>query len=584
MSKTRQAVLLGLGAWLCGAFFGLAQTQTGLTIAFFPPWTRSSAGELMGWLGFTMLLVPGAGLLGLAMPKRLGDAFSRAASWLDQRNRKEWQAGLMLIFLLAFFLALAGRWILFRGLPVTDDEYAARFGGQVLALNKTAVPVFPAFRHFPRPYLFLRDGLVTSFDWLGVQLAWALAEISGSGTTIFSLAAAIPAAAVAYIAEKKWGPRWALVAALLFITSPMSMLLSWSAHAHLLSRAMLAIAIAIVAAEEHDRPESAKRWAAWGLAWGFSFLCRPVETAALGSPLLLGALNDARKNKQTSHALAPLVAGAALPLLLFALHNAAVTGHPWLPARFAANELTMPSWKRPWESAQDVQLFWERFGSNGGYNTFRLMLWFWGPIGAILAFVGASQSRFNRRLAAGVVLLLLVGLSHDDPGSHVVGPIHQSETVVPLTLLATSGLARTVDWLRNKGITARPLLLSVLAVACIAMPIFGLHHGLAVRRMTAVQEDVYGMLEQQAKAPAVVLAPRFYRIWTSADPYRKTGSWVLNWRYAKPQLDDPVLILHDGKNAVESVKKAFPKRKLYRLASQPAKDGQSLAWQLRAVP
>ena len=63
MSRVRRMLLLAAGVWLLLAFFGLEQTQTKLAIQFYPPWTRSSPGELLGWLGFCLLLTPAPNLI-----------------------------------------------------------------------------------------------------------------------------------------------------------------------------------------------------------------------------------------------------------------------------------------------------------------------------------------------------------------------------------------------------------------------------------------------------------------------------------------------------------------------------------------
>ena len=80
-----------------------------------------------------------------------------------------------------------------------------------------------------------------------------LAEKLGLGSRLFSAAAAIPPVCVGYVAGRRLGPAWGLLAMLFFLASPMAVALSGTTHAHVLSRAFFALGLALA---EHDHRDS----------------------------------------------------------------------------------------------------------------------------------------------------------------------------------------------------------------------------------------------------------------------------------------------------------------------------------------
>src|SRR5262249_49759316 len=147
------------------------------------------------------------------------------------------------------------------------------------------VPAFEPISALPSRYLLLLNGQLSSFDWPGAQVAWAFSELTRSGPWVFALSAGLAGLFVAKAIAQRLGRVWAADGAALFLLSPMMLTLSFSSHAHLLSRGLLAIAIwAYLAANE------SKRWAWWvatGFAIGAAFFCRPMEIACLVLPLVM---------------------------------------------------------------------------------------------------------------------------------------------------------------------------------------------------------------------------------------------------------------------------------------------------------
>ncbi len=546
-----------IGGFAMAAFVGLSETLAGLNIIFSKGYTYSSPGEVYFWLGHALLLFPGACLLGYALSPWLGPLLARSWRGIEQMDRRQRAAGLLLLTVATVLVARAGHALFLLDYPVTDDENAARFGGQVLAMGRLMVPAPQPFNAFPRLYLYLRDGMVTSFDWPGPQLAWAVAELSGLGPWVFALAAALPVPCLGYILARRLGRPWGALVCLVFLLSPMAFALSLTTHAHLLSRGLLALGLVLFV--RADSGGSLTRWTLTGLALGAGFLCRPPEIACLSLPLLADRLVRAvRREPGAPRAVAGLLLGGAMPLLLFALHNWQVTGDPLLPPRMGPGAIV-------WFQKEAASL-WSRFGANTSYNLFMLTIWFLGPLGVLLVSLGAMTDRFTRLLGLGVLTALGLGLFHDDHGLHIVGPIHYSECVVPLSILAVHGLANLVDRCRSLGLGLTQLASMVFAALVLGLGSFNALHTSALHRQALVQDALYGFAESSGIRHAVVLAPNFANTWKAIPPLREVGSCLLFWRYVRPDLSDDVMFLRDGPGMEERLRREFRDRAFFRLS------------------
>jgi hypothetical protein len=471
------------------------------------------------------------------------------------------------VFVAALLFYRIGRIVVLRGYPVTDDEFSARFGGQVLSLGRWMLGVPTDFDAYPQLYLFLRRGMITSFDWLGPQLAWAFGELTHTGPTIFTVAAAGLLPFVFLGVSQRSHPGWGAVAVALLLVSPMTLMLSMTTHAHLLSRTGLAVALwAFLHGEASDRPGW---WAVFGLAAGMSGLSRPFETATLLVPLLgWAALPSPAETKSAwCGRLGWIAAGLAIPSVMFFLHNIALTGNPFLPARLCANELKNASFSGAPAFAifNDPGLLWHRFGSNTMYNLLMVSIWFLGPVGILLIALGIARDRFTRLLGFGLILHFALGLLHDDDGIHFVGPIHYADAVVPLIYLSLSGLQRGAVWLRSAAVGPVAALGSLMVGAIVSLGLFDCVHARALREQSLIHATIYGILDAPEYRHSVVLAPRYANVWLNVPRFRSTRSFVFEWRRTLPQFNDDVMILHDRKQTVSRLRQQFPDRQLLRI-------------------
>lgn len=553
-----RAALAG-GLFLLAAFFGLTRTGTGFTIAYLRPFSFSPPGEAYFWLASALLLFPAACLLGYGLAPWLGPKIGRAWSRTGRLSRRQTAVALAAILALATASAGLSHLLVLRGTPITDDENGARFGGQALALGKVKVRAPEPADLFPDLFLYSRDGSTTSVDWPGSQAAWALAEATGAGPWVFALFAGAAALAVSWTAGLLLSPGYGLAACLLFLLSPMAFTLSATTHAHVVSRGLIALALLFwVRAERSQNPG---RWTLSGLAAAAAFTVRPIETVFLFLPLGTSLVLRERRTAQGRRRLGAFALGVAGPVVLFAIHNALVTGHPFVPARFYM--------EGPAEAFFKGSL-WDRFGANTSYNLFMLAVWFLGPLGLIAVAGGVLANRLTKLLGLGVLAMLLVGLLHDNHGLHIVGPIHYSECAVPLALIAVHGLARVKGFAARAGLRPERFASLVLAALVVGLGVFNAWEALALNRQARIQTTIYGAIEKGvaaggAQGRAVVLVPKYADTWELHPPFEKIGSWVFEWRRPRPDLADRILIVRDLPGAGPAMRTRFPDRPQFRL-------------------
>lgn len=549
------------GYFLLLAFFGLGASSNGFRITFRGSLSASSPGELNFWLGSVLLLCPATLLIGYGYASRLDPFLLRIATWITRLDAQQRRRALLLLALLSLAAARIGRAVFLLDLPLTDDELAVEFGGRIIASGHMMAHLGVPHESIPGLFLYFRNGAVGSFDWVGGQVVAAVAEITRLGPLVWAALAVVPIASLGALVRTRLGPGWGGVAALIFICSPMAALLSFTTHAQLASRAFFSLAL--LAFSSADLKGGLDKWVLTGAGMGLMFLCRPPETVFLCAPLVVWALvQTARRTPEYRPALVGLAAGFLPALALFFWQCYATTGNPLLPARFAANAVDVTSTS-----------LWSRFGDNMSYNVLMLALWFLGPLGLLLVAAGVLKDRFTRLLGVSVAADLCLALFHDNSGLHIVGPIHYSECAVPLTVLATAGMAKLVRLVGNDQAALR--LRSALAVGLtLGLGTFTLIEALALRNQAQLQHTIYEAVDRAVQDPdgqrAVVLTPWFFAIVNAFPDTRELGTWVHDWRRPRVDLEDPVLYLRDAPEVEPTLRARFPDRRFFRL--QPLRE------------
>lgn len=577
---------LATGTVLIAFFFGLRETATGIDIFFAPaPFTKLNAGQANFWLAQSLLLLPGGAFLGFGASPWLGARF--AALWTALGATSGRDRALVPLAFAALYVALArlGRRLVLHDLAVTDEENTIRFGGQLLAGGKTAIPRELPYDVYPLKFLYERDGLISSFDFVGAQLAWAFGELTGLGPWVFAVISALPLVAVAGIVAREASWRWGLVAMLLLAGSPMFAFLSMTTHAHLVSRGF--VALFYLCAHRGWSRGRLGWWIGAGLSGGIAFLGRPAESLMLLFPFGVAILVDAlRRNRRSLVPIAGLAIGSAAPLAVFLLHNWAVTGQPLWQARLVGNEFQRRggSISRPkLEAFRSLEVFTSRFGANVGYNAYRLIVWFAGLPTLLLAPFGARQ-RFTRLVLAGLLChLFLLGMLHDNHGVHVVGPTHHGELAPGLAILVVLGLRAVVLRLRPV-VSPRSLACTSASLFLVGLGLFSLWHGLALRESTAVRAKIHAFIDGADLPPgSILLLPDPVVFWDRFPGYQ--GSWVLGWDEFDPDAD--VLKLRYDPEALSEVAELYPERKFFLMVpidEEPHLKIGHVPWETAADP
>jgi hypothetical protein len=536
-------------------FFGITETRNGFMIQYFPPFTRVSPGEANLWLAATFLLLPGACLLGLGYSGVVGVLVGRAAAALSGLSRREVILAAVALFAIGVAASRVGGAVVLRDYAITDDEYAAQFGGRVLASGQVKIATPEFADAIPNLFFWDREGTMTSGDWPGVQFVWALEELTGETRLVWAALASLAVLGAAAAVSRRLDVAWGAVAAAFLFLSPMAFALTITTHAHVASRAFVGLAYWALAVAWGGR--RARPWVLFGLCVGATFFCRPPEAVFLFLPVGIAVTVSAvRRRAGGSLAFAAALAGAALPVAAFFLHAYLVTG-TLLPPRLIPGGMVTSPWPE--------STLWYRFGANTSFNTMLLFVWFLGPAGVALAIAGVGRDGFTKLVGGTLVSFLALGLLHTDTGIHTVGPIHYSESVVPLAILAAFGLQRLVSasrelW-RHEMAAVAALAVVLVAGTCNFVNL------LAMYDQATVQEAVYSRIESQVPRDrrSVVLAPHFGGIWKSFTSLDATGSWVFVWRRPRPAFDDEVLILNDVPKLEETLRAHFPDRAFYRV-------------------
>jgi hypothetical protein len=531
--------------------FGLEQTRAGLSYSFNGGFTDASQGALQFWLAQTLMLAPAGLLLGWALAPLALAPLTRA--WRALGDPRHLGVGLALVALLGtltFRLLHAG---VLLDYAITDDERGARFGGQVLALGRLSVP-WPVPTSILEPHFMfpMPEGGMNSFEWPGLLLSWALAELTGLGPWVFMAASGVTLATFGLLVGRRAGPAWGWLACALFALSPMASALSWTTHGHVISRMFLALAL--WCAWEWSRAHAHKGWAAGlGLSWGAALLTRTPESALLMLPLA-GWLALTVAKARAWGALAAGVAGLAGPLALYAIFNWLWTGVPWEIARISP---------RAFGDFAAAESLWWRFGSNLSYNLLMLLVWGLGPLGGALLWLGAGRDAFARAVAAGLGLGLGLCLAHTSVGITIVGPIHYSDAAVAWVFLAVEGLRVVARWLDERDI-GRSSLVALVAALVLGAGAATIHNAAQLRRQATVHATLFGFIEQdlaQRKVErAVIFAPMYVEVWRGVPPLAKVGSFVYDWPLFEPGGENRLVFMGIPKTGeeLEAVHQAFP--------------------------
>ena len=561
---------------LCGTFLLLVYIQ----LSKIQPYQATagidfnhiSADELRFWLAHWLLALPALVLMALGFVEYLGPKLERLFSTLDEIRPRRWTLLAVAYVVLLTLLAASGRSYFLLDLPLTDDENMVAFGARMLLNGDLSVPILEPDGAFTQVVTYRHAGRVSSFDYPGALLFHALSIASGLGSLLYALAGAVTGLAVAATAGRFLGRSGALIAACFWLCSPMSFTLAMTEHAQVPSRLFLALTLWLYSRLVTDAGSPARDGMLIGLTGGLAFLTRSPEAACCLLPIAAHLAWRLKEGDRATRRAALAAAPVALALLLFyAWYNHNVTGIWYLPPRYGPerHQAAIPFGSPLWQ-----------LGSNLGHNLFIFIVMALGPFGALAAALGVRRSAPWLPLAIGMTLQVGLALLYDDTGIHTVGPIHFSETLLGLTLLATAGVIGLLHRLRelriNKAIPATIL----LAYGVVALGLFTYVHSLGLRRQARNAAMIHDVIAASGITNALVIADRPTRLILGHPDSRETGTWVHWLPPPDPYLEDEVIFVAE-RTDLEQLHQQFPNRDLFRLNynfAEPPALLVALAW------
>ncbi len=190
---------------------------------------------------------------------------------------------------IAFIMALAVQVLVFDNIPHVTDAISHLFQAKVFLLGRLAVPTPPCVDHFAQEGVILGHTGLWHAKYLPGQALWlAMGGLLRAGWLPGPLSAAISAIALYLVGRRHMPGLRSRAATLLFVSSPLFLLLSASFMSHTTHLMFVLAGLALL----HEVAGASKnlaraRFAAFGLACSMAFLTRPQDTVIL-APFLLG--------------------------------------------------------------------------------------------------------------------------------------------------------------------------------------------------------------------------------------------------------------------------------------------------------
>jgi hypothetical protein len=314
------------------------------------------------------------------------------------------------------------------------------------------------------------------------------------------------AVVIALIAERRLGPAWGRVAALLYICSPFIAVSAATQMSHIatcLSLALLLYAVDAVA----DHGATFRMSAVVALTAAFAFFVRPATAVGFGTPLVLSWLFQVLRRPGSMRHLLAFLGAATGPALLFLWVNLQQTGTPWLTgyhtgfAHGAATGFRFVFFGPQNGNTDNFFYFFVRTDFGEILTKFvvvMMRLWHdaWGfPIGLSLALLAPRAG--VRRLVGAFVGLLLAHIPLPDAGIDTFGPVHYTELMIVLSLASAAGLQRLHGLaLRLGAAGAAPALLAASLFCC------GVFYGIPrFATLTLLAADIRAPIDAFESAP-----------------------------------------------------------------------------------
>ena len=232
---------------------------------------------------------------------------------------------------LSFGATLLVQTLLFQGIPHVTDAISHLFQAHLFALGKLWTPAPPCFEHFFQFNIsFMANGqwltLYPSGHALPLLPALKLHVLPLYGPTC----TAASLLACTWIVQRFFGRPFARAFAILFLLSPMTLLIggSFMSHVSLLFCGSTALVLGIYGIDRHSeqRPSFAI-FAGAGFLMGMGAMIRPQDVVLLMPPIVIGAIWEYRRVVPAlRRAIPDLLVGLAIPMAIQLFWNHHIFG------------------------------------------------------------------------------------------------------------------------------------------------------------------------------------------------------------------------------------------------------------------
>jgi hypothetical protein len=527
-------------------------------------WFPSEMAFLLYYLlfGLPAIALLTAAISGSAGPRLLA-AFDRAA----ELPHREVSAAVFCASALTFLLVTVVRFGLLKDVPISDDEHAYAFMGQLFASGRIYVPSLPpALRPFLNNQFIVNDGKMYGIYFPGHPAALAIGERLHAMGWVPAVSATLTVPLAFGVARRIFGQRTALLTLPLLLVSPYFLFPSATLLAHS-TAAVLLMAFVYAVLRLRETPDIIRWWVVAGIALSWAILTRPFSGPIFAVPWLVWLAGDLwpRRNGRVMAGIAAfcLIGAAALGLLL--AYQYALSGSPFVSGyqtfsrmhQFGLIGRALDA-RAPLPSIHELM-----------FTLARMNFWLFGWPVSFVFILFCNRSAGGRRLLTGVVYVLLLYAAISAATIHPVGPVHYSELAVPMIILSASGLERLIGVAR--GATMPGGLPRVVAAAPLAAMLCGLAtflpvYGGSLRASADLVRAPDELLAAQGVTRALVFIHTLPTLYVS--PY----SWAYYRRNNHPDLTDPILYVnYASPERNKEFARLFPDRPVF---SMGMKDGK----------
>ena len=438
------------------------------------------------------------------------------------------------------------------GLPHFQDDLGYLLRAKWLLQGSPGIPIDPVNVLLDLPFTFEREGQIFSVYPIGWPLILAAGCLFNVPWLMAPLCGGLTAYLIFQLGCRLCSARVGLFAQILFVSSPLAVILSSSLMSH--AAACLAATLFLYCLCRAYQERSLKFWIFCGISIGFCCTIRPLTGLAIALSALPLLAYAVLRNFSWRHSLAAVLAGCigiAGGILPQIIDNFFVTGEPLkfaytvgLGHTFSLNNLR--------ETVQLTDSTWSLVSSSAfGAVWWRAGSWLIALVSLSFAWWGLAIRGFRLLSLCGILVwvsLPLAYLGHAHSGLHGFGPRFYYETFPVLFLLSALGLSALTESINRLG---GAIFAGLVAITLLASNAAGtISRAPYYKGYNLVNEDLRNVLKDLDPTGKVIVLTRWEDL-ASASNFLFTPS-------------SKFIFVQEGGTRLEDARKSFPKYEFWR--------------------